>query len=220
MAGQLHMEHSGFREQLASIAAMDVGGDRHLDILSWITQLAVENGLSKPVLVGCGAVEVYTSSKTATGDIDIILDDIPAIASILLELGFQRSSDQRFYYFPGYSILFEFPPGGLRPGEKTIIINHKDIECSILCPEDLIVNRLESFEASGGGIDLYHAFLIYHLHFDHLDRERLRECVKARDVRESFIFIRKLHLESIENNLTMKQLAESLIKECRFRRGE
>jgi len=219
MDGDGNLAASAFREELPRIPPLDEPADRHLSLLSWLTRLSKARGLSSPILVGCGAVELYTNAQTATGDVDIVMRDIAELSAALLELGFHRSSDQRFLYHPAHSILFEFPSRELRAGERTITIKYDGVDCKVISPDDLCVNRLEAFEASGGGTDLVHAYQIYHSFFDHLDHERLRERVRRTDVRESFRFIHSLHLETESKGLTIEEQAAGLIAECRRRRG-
>ncbi len=219
MSGDSSERMDRYREELGMLPPPDDCAQRHLDILRWLTRLSDEFGYSKPILVGCGAVELYTSSCTATGDVDIITKDMIGLSAALLVLGFQRSNDQRFVYHPGYSILIEFPDTKLRPGEETISIDIGGTECRIISPVDLIVDRLETFEASGGGIDLVHAYQIYHLLQEELDHDRLRDRVRRADVRESFRFVRKLHDESGCPGLSIEEQGAKLVEECYRRRG-
>jgi hypothetical protein len=137
----------------------------------------------------------------------------------LLELGFQRSADQRFWFHPGHSLLFEFPAETLHPWERTITIEYDSAACLVISPEDLIVDRLETFEASGGGVDLLYAYLLYHALNDHLDHQRLLANVTLLDVRESFRFIRRLHEEAIAEGLSVDRQGSKITEECRRRKG-
>jgi hypothetical protein len=212
-------DYSVFREELALFPPFDEPGERQLGILSWLTRFTLACGCERPILVGGGAAELYHDAQMTTGDVDVIMPDFAILSPHLLEIGFQRSSDQRFFYHPGHSILIEVPGTDLFPGEKTITVTHNGVDCLVLSPEDLIVGRLETFEASGGGIDLVQAYLVFHLFNDRLDYERLRDRVMRRDVRESFRFIRRLHDETVENNLNIEKQGELLVSECRRRRG-
>ncbi len=49
-------------------------------------------GLPRPVLVGGGAVEIYTGNAVMTGDIDVVSPVQPELEEELLRLGFQRPS--------------------------------------------------------------------------------------------------------------------------------
>jgi hypothetical protein len=93
------------------------------------------------------------------------------------------------------------------------------VGCSVISPEDLILDRLESFEASGGGTDLVYAYILYKSFWDHLDIERLRTRVRERDVRESFRFIRCLREDAELMKLSVDQQCAELAEECRRRRG-
>jgi len=208
-----------YREQLALLPLIEEAENRHLHIFAWLTRFALECGCDRPVLVGCSAVELYTDACTATGDVDLIVGDINKLSANLLKIGFQRSSDPRYLYHLGLSILLEFPASELRAGEETVTFRHDRVECRVISPVDLILDRLELFEATGGGVDLVHAYLIYHLHYERLDLERLQRMVKTRDVRESYRFIKLLHEEVSEKNLSIKSQADRLGQECLRRKG-
>jgi hypothetical protein len=212
--------YTEFREKLALLHLTDDPENRHLNILAWLTEFAEACGCEKPILVGCGAIEIYTDAATATGDVDLVVSDISKLSKNLLKVGFQRASDPRYLSHPGRSILLEFPADSLRSGEESVTITHDGVECLVISPLDLILDRLESFEASGGGVDLVHAYLIYHLHYENIDHERLKLRVRNRDVLESFRFVKRLHDETMGNNLPVSEQGRRLANECRRRRGD
>jgi hypothetical protein len=214
-----HVDIQYFRNELATFPPLNMVSERHMRMLSWITRISMSVGCASPILVGCGAVELYTDAQTATGDVDLVTPDHAQMSSILLKLGFQRSSDQRYTFHPAYSILFEFASESLRPGEETITVELDRVQCLVVSPEDLIADRLETFEASGGGTDLVYAYLIYHMHYHRLDLQRLRDRVRRIDVRESFRFIRRLHEFTEVNKLSIDDQGAQITSECRRRRG-
>ncbi len=214
----LTVELTEYSEELAFLPPPDEPAERHIAVMAWLSRFSRECGCGDPILVGCGAVELYAGCGNAT-DFDIIVPEIAKLSTHLLEIGFQRSSDQRFVFHPGHSILFEFPASELLPGEVPVKVTYEGTDCYIIDPEDLIANRLENFEATGGGIDLVYAYLIYHYHYDRLDMDRLREIVTRRDVRESFTFVRKLHDETNESKLSTGEQSGRLANECQRRRG-
>jgi hypothetical protein len=150
---------------------------------------------------------------------DLITPDAARLSSVLLKLGFQRSSDQRYSFHHGHSMLFEFAAESLRPDEETASVRLDGVDCLVISPEDLIVDRLETFEASGGGTDLVYAYLIFHLYYPLLDHQRIRNRVRRVDVRESYRFIRRLHEFTEVNQLSIDQQGAQLTAECRRRRG-
>ena len=210
---------ASFRDEIASFPALDRPAERHLSILRWLTRLCEALGCAPPILVGCGAVELYTDARTAMGDVDIITPNAQKLGACLLEIGFQRSQDQRFWFYPSHSLLLEFPPDSLREGEQTVTIPADGVDCLVISPEDLIAGRLEGFEAVGGGIDLIHAYLVYHSFFKHLDHDRLKTRIKQADVLESFKFIRHLYDEAQEKGLSIDEQGARLSLECRRRKG-
>jgi hypothetical protein len=219
MSGPGLLDIDFYMEELASIPSIEKAVSRHFRFLNWITRVAMAANCAPPILVGCGAVEIYTDARTATGDVDLVTSDRAVLSSILLNMGFQRSSDQRYCHHPAHSLLFEFASDSLRPGEETVTVKLDGVECLVISPEDLIVDRLETFEASGGGTDLVYAYLIYHLHHGKLNLERLRERVRRVDVRESYRFIRRLHEFTEVNGLSVDEQGAQITAECRRRRG-
>lgn len=204
---------------MAEFPVYENPSDRQLAVLSWLTRLSREKECADPVLVGCGAVELYTNASGSTGDHDIITPDKDKLTHVLLDLGFQRSSDQRFVYHSGHSILFEFPATELYSYTRTVKIEHEGVECTVISPEDVILDRLESFEASGGGTDLVYAYILYKSFWDYLDIERLKARVRRRDIRESFRFIRCLREDADRMGLSDEEQGVELTLECRRRRG-
>ena len=219
MSREGHIDISFFLDQIASFPPLQKATDRHIRALSWITRLSHAASCRTPILVGCGAVEFYTDAQTATGDMDLVTPDRARLTSTLLKLGFQRTSDQRYCYHSGYSLLFEFPAESLHPGELAVTVGLDEVDCFVISPEDLIVDRLETFEASGGGTDLVYGYLVYHLHHHRLNHERLRDLVRKRDVRESFRFVRRLHEFTEVNQLSVDEQGAQISGECRRRRG-
>jgi len=208
-----------YLDELSSFPPFENLADRYLAIFSWLTRLSSACGLESPILVGGGAVEIYTESGTSCGDLDVISPDVPELTSILLQLGFQRSSDQEYIYHSGLSILFEFPASEPEHYQESVAISHDGTRCKLISPEDLIVARLEAFEAAGGGVELVTAYLLFAEYFDRLDHVRLKQNVLRLDVRESFRFITKLQEESRTACLGAEEQGKRLAAECRRRMG-
>src|SRR5688572_11708180 len=61
-----------------------------LRLLGKVSEAMEGRGLSRPVLVGGGAVEFYTGSAVMTGDIDLISPIQPELEEEMRRLGFAR----------------------------------------------------------------------------------------------------------------------------------
>jgi len=59
-------ELAHFKEEMALFPPPNRPTDRHLHTLRWITRLSEKVKCQKPILVGCGAVELFTDAQTAT----------------------------------------------------------------------------------------------------------------------------------------------------------
>jgi len=208
-----------YREEMGEFPSLRYPADRHLHMLNWLTRLSRDAGCQPPILVGCGAVELFTDAQTATGDVDIIAPDAVKLGSTLVSLGFQRSSDHRFWFHPAHSVLFEFPSDKLRPGERTVTLDLDGIECFIISPEDLIVDRLEAYEASGSGTDLVYAYLVYHGLYDQLDHDRLNGSVESADLKRIHSFLSELHDKAANKGLSVDEQGAQLTKEIRSGRS-
>ncbi|MFH1675676.1 MAG: DUF6036 family nucleotidyltransferase [bacterium] len=211
---------SPFQEEMAFFPPLEQQADRFLAVLSWLTRICNAVGCEPPILVGCAAVEIYTEVNSSTGNLDLIASDPEKIGAILLRLGFHRSTDQRYWYNETHNLLLEFPATGLYPGEKTVSIRANGVNCRVISPEDLIIDRLETFEAVGDGTDLVYSYLCYSLLNEYLDMERLEENVRRRDTVESYKFIKRLLRETADGNLSVKDQAAAISMECRRRIGE
>lgn len=217
------MSHANFnpttyREELVNIPSVSKPADRHMFMLNWLTRLSMDIGCEPPILVGCGAVELYTEAQTATGDADIIAADSGTLGSALHAMGFQRSDEQRFWFHPAHSILLEFPSDKLRTGQESATIRIFGVDCKIISPEDLIVERLESWDASGAGTDLVYAYLVYHLHHENISRGKLTGKIRMADVGGSFEFISELHNDAVHNSLSVDDQGRRISLEIRSRR--
>lgn len=61
-----------------------------IGLLAQAAAVAAEKGASAPVLVGGGAVELYTSSAVTSGDFDLVTPDHEILAAALEDVGFER----------------------------------------------------------------------------------------------------------------------------------
>ncbi|HEX9743935.1 MAG TPA: hypothetical protein VGB30_00775 [bacterium] len=204
-----------YRDEMTEFPSLRNPADRHKKILRWLTRLSTDLGCPPPVLVGCGAVEVYTDAQTATGDVDIIAPDLGKLWSALLELGFQRSSDQRFSFHQSYSLLFEFPSDKLREGEETVSIDIDGVECKVISPEDLVIDRLEMFEATNSGTDLVYAYMIYHGLHDKLNHKKIVDRVKKSDLKNIFKFIHSLHIKAKDEGISIDEQGSEISEHIR-----
>lgn len=115
-------------------------------------------GLARPVLVGGGAVEFYTSGAVVSGDFDLVTPNDAALERALLEQGFRREDCPghllRGYYHPDLAIGIEVVGSRLLDGNadrsrvKLVSIDEQS-HVEIISVEDMIADRLAQFVSSG-----------------------------------------------------------------------
>lgn len=122
---------------------------KRIAIASVISEIFKFNDLSSPILVGGSAVAVYTDGQYATMDIDMIsnVDKLPY--DILLSLGYKKRGKD--YYHEKLMSLIEFPSGHLNGDESKVrsyLVNETGYEVNVIGIEDLILDRMDSFNAT------------------------------------------------------------------------
>ncbi len=133
---------------------------------------------SQPVLVGGGAVEIYTRSAYTTRDLDFVAAVTDELGNTMLELGFEREG--RHWVHEELGIVVEFPGTAIGPA-RTVSVDVDGSELRIISVEDLIVDRLASWKYWGWDPDGAAAVILIAIHTD-LDATRLRERAAEEDV--------------------------------------
>lgn len=132
-------------------------------------------GYQAPVLVGGGAVELYSNSAVMTGDFDIVTGRQQAFEEILQHHGFVRPSGAgmatRGWIHPELALGFEVVSGTLLGGHADrdrirLIDISPDGEIALISIEDMIADRMGQY-ASGSAPDmLEQARCLFALHSD------------------------------------------------------
>ncbi len=156
--------------------------ERHIYLLWLITRGMTLIGADRPILVGGGAVELYTSVRFATGDLDIVVEDEEKCAEVLQALGFERPGESRHWINRNISALVEIHPGELAGKEEPIEVIYRKVPLLVISPEDCITHRLESYRRHKSSLDLLNAFLVSYHHNHRLDIDRLQERIAALDL--------------------------------------
>ena len=128
-----------------------------LEILASVSAAMDRLGLDPPILVGGGAVELYTQSQIATGDFDLVTGRHEALNRILCDHGFDKPSGPgemtRGWIHPQLAMGFEVVGSALLDGnadrDYIRLIHVGDAgEIAVISPEDIIADRMGQF-ASG-----------------------------------------------------------------------
>lgn len=136
---------------------------------------------ARPVLVGGGAVEIYTRSAYTTRDLDFVAAVTEEVTQTMTGLGFEREG--RHWVHADLGVVVEFPGTTLAPARE-VAIDVDGIELRIIAIEDLIVDRLASWKHWGWDPDGAAAAILLATHTD-LDRRRLRQRADDEDVADA-----------------------------------
>lgn len=176
-----------FAERLREAAGSTDRAERTLGLAAALTEVLTEAG-SRPVLVGGGAVEIYTRSAYTTHDLDFVAALTESASEAMAGLGFEL--DGRHWIHEELGIVVEFPGTTLAPAEA-VSIEVDGVELRIIAVEDLIVDRLASWKHWGWDPDGAAAVLLLALHRD-LDQRRLRQRAADEDVADALGSLRPL----------------------------
>ena len=122
----------------------------------------VRRGFSAPILVGGGAVELYTFSKVTTGDFDIVTARQDAFEEVLTALGFTKPEGVGHtplgWVHPELQLGFEVVSSSLLDGmadrqRVKLVSMGEDGVAAIVSVQDMIADRMGQY-ASGTAPDM------------------------------------------------------------------
>ena len=132
-------------------------------------------GFLAPVLVGGGAVELYSKSAIVTGDFDIVTARQDEFERALQELGFARPSGPgralRGWVHPklglGFEVVSSTLLGGMADRDRIALIDlGEDGEAAIVAIEDMIADRMGQYASGSAPEMLEQARRLFALHAD------------------------------------------------------
>ncbi len=159
-----------------SIIEAPEGPDRTAALAAWLQSLFPEG--SVPVLVGGGAVELYTGGAYTTSDLDFLGSVPTQVRTLLEDAGFRKVG--RHWAHDEGQVFIEFPGISLQPDEKSATLRRGDSIVLVVAPEDLIVDRLAAWQFWNSERDATNAFLIWRS--NEIEEPRLRSLARSRDV--------------------------------------
>eukprot|EP01037_Dinobryon_pediforme_P016781 gene16781-16962_t len=133
-----------------------------LEKLAEISSAMDELDLKPPILVGGGAVELYTQGAVNTGDFDLVSTQQTALETIMMKHGFIRPSgpgiSTRGWIHPDLKLGFEVVGSRLLDGyADTSLLQMIEVEAhgtvAVISVEDLIADRMGQY-ASGAARDM------------------------------------------------------------------
>ncbi len=136
--------------ELVETLSLPDGPERTTAIVAWIQSLFTESA-QVPVLVGGGAVEIFTGGAYTTGDLDFVGSVPKAIGTILENNGFE-SAGRHWIHREG-QVFVEFPGSSLGPNERPFRYTAFGHDIILVSIEDLLVDRLGAWEYWKSGVD-------------------------------------------------------------------
>ncbi len=176
-----------WRTQLRNAAASPDRAERTLRTAA-VLSAALSTAGCRCVLVGGGAVEIYTRSAYTTHDLDFLAASTDHLTETMLALGFEREG--RHWGHAELRLVVEFPGTVLGPAEA-VSIDVEGSELRIISVEDLIVDRLASWKYWRWDGDGAAAVLLMASHPD-LDADRLARRADDEDVADALAVLQPL----------------------------
>lgn len=137
------------------------------------------------IVVGGGAVEIYSAGHFTTGDLDLAVSDKKLTESLLQDLGFEKSGMVWFSEKLGIAVhVLEGAYSG--DYEKTKIFKVGKYSIRLAAIEDLIVNRLNAAKYWKGNeqAELEQAKALLKIHEKRIDMKYLEEVAKKNKVED------------------------------------
>jgi hypothetical protein len=172
-----------------NVLKMVEGPERTAAIAQWLQALYPEKDI--PVLVGGSAVELYTGGAYTTGDLDFVGHVPTRTRKALKRAGFVRLGKN--WIHDGAKIFLEFPSSSLGEDEREAVLTVGRFRIRIVCPEDLLVDRLAAWKHWESPVDGVNSLLLFRAQSDSLDEDHLAKRALAEDVVDALAAVRSLY---------------------------
>jgi hypothetical protein len=157
------------------------GPARTAAIAAWFQQLYRAIPAERvPVLVGGAAVELLTGGAYTTGDLDFVGTVPRAVSEELLRAGFRREG--RHWIRDKGEVFLELPAAALSPGESSGVVRVGQVDVLVLSAEDLIADRLASWQFWEVAQDAVGALLLLRRQRSNIDAARLDAAAESKGV--------------------------------------
>lgn len=164
------------------ILEMEPDPRRTAALVAWFQGL-FEDRSEAPVLVGGGAVELYTGGAYVTGDLDFVGLLTDAVTGELQDQGFRRRG--RHWVHPEAGIFIELPA---RTFDRVVRVDSTAIGeavVRVLSPEDVLVDRLAAWKFWRSSLSGVNAYLIWKERGDEMDMAWLERSAKLETVEDA-----------------------------------
>lgn len=190
---------------LTSALQLPEGHERTAALAAWVQSL-FSSDVSKPVLVGGAAVEIYSGGTYTTGDLDFVGTVPPEVATLLEGAGFERQG--RHWIHEAGQVFLEFPGSHLEPPEQAVRLQVGPWQIFALSPEDVLVDRLAAWQFWRSALDGVTAFHLWQRLSRGLDLSRLERAAGIRGVRQALESLQRLTAMLQDQEPTPEELAE------------
>ena len=110
-----------------------------------------------------------------------------------MEAGFTRHG--RNWIHEGAKIFLEFPSSSLGENERKAILDVGRFQIRLVCPEDLLVDRLAAWKHWVSPVDGVNSFLLYRAQSEFFDEDHLEKRAMDEDVQDALEAVRSLYRE-------------------------
>ena len=172
---------------LEPLLASAPGPERTAGLAAWFQSLYQEG--EAPVLVGGGALELYTGGAYTTDDLDFVGELPEPVLQRLTAAGFSKQG--RHGVHERGEVFLELPGRQLEAHERTTHVQAGRWKVLALSPEDVLVDRLAAWQFWGSRVDALNALLLWQSMGERLDVKRLRTAAGARGVETSLQRLRR-----------------------------
>ena len=163
-------------DPLSEILSLPEGPYRTAALAEWLQGLYEDEA---PVLVGGAAVELYTAGSYTSGDLDFVGHVPSSVERSLRQAGFVKEGR---HWIHENGVFVEFPGSALEPHERVATVRKGSHMVLILSVEDILVDRLAHWQFWRSTIDALNALALWRLWAQELDRRRLEDAARLREV--------------------------------------
>lgn len=146
-----------------------------LRLLARASELMERRGFARPVLVGGGAVELYTQSAVTTGDFDVVTPRQEAFEAALLQLGFVKPAGKGHvpsgwlhpHLLLGFEVVAATVLDGVADLDRLLLLDlDEDGRVAVIAIEDIIADRMGQYASGSAPAMLEQARALFALHRD------------------------------------------------------
>jgi hypothetical protein len=186
-----------------SALALSPGPRRTGALAAWFQSL-YRGERETPILVGGAVVELLTGGAYTTGDLDFV-GGVPAGVAEKLRAASFRKEGRHWIHEKGH-VFIELPGGRLEPEEQVVRIRSGASTVLAISPEDILIDRLASWQFWASSVDGINAYLIWRKQNRRLNQRRLTRLAKKREVGPALKSLRSLISRSKGRAVRPKEL--------------